>query len=42
MTSGRGAASTKSWTPTVANLLVLVVVEVVAFAGLRMIINRIV
>lgn len=42
MTSGRGVASTKSWTPTVANLLVLVVVEVVAFAGLRMIINRIV
>ncbi|MFJ8719747.1 hypothetical protein ACIRD9_42550 [Streptomyces violaceus] len=42
MTSGRGAAATKSWTPTVANLLVLVVVEVVAFAALRMVINKIV
>jgi hypothetical protein len=42
MTSGRGAASAKSWTPTVANLLVLVVVEVLAFAALRMVINKIV
>lgn len=42
MTSGRGMAATKDWTPTVANLLVLIVLEVVAFAGLRMLINRIV
>lgn len=42
MTSGRGAASTSQWTPTVANLLVLVVLEVLAFAGLRYVINKIV
>jgi hypothetical protein len=42
MTSGRGTAAAKSWTPTVANLLVLVVVEVLAFAALRMVINKIV
>jgi hypothetical protein len=42
MTSGRGAAATKEWTPTVANLFVLIIVEMVAFAGLRMLINRIV
>ena len=41
-TSGRGLSSTKDWTPTVANLLVLVVLEVVAFAGLRYVINKIV
>lgn len=41
-TSGRGLSSTKSWTPTVANLLVLVVLEVLAFAGLRYVINKIV
>ena len=41
-TSGRGLAGTKEWTPTVANLLVLVVLEVVAFAGLRYVINKIV
>lgn len=41
-TSGRGLSSTKSWTPTVANLLVLVVLEVIAFAGLRYVINKIV
>lgn len=41
-TSGRGMASTSQWTPTVANLLVLVVLEVVAFGGLRYLINRIV
>lgn len=42
MTSGRGVASTSQWTPTVANLLVLVVLEVLAFAGLRYVINKIV
>lgn len=42
MTSGRGAASTSQWTPTVANLLVLVVLELVAFATLRYVINKIV
>lgn len=42
MTSGRGAAATKEWTPTVANLLVLVVLELLAFAGLRYVINKIV
>lgn len=42
MTSGRGMAATREWSPTVANLLVLVVLEVVAFAALRMLINRIV
>lgn len=42
MTSGRGMASTKDWSPSVANLLVLIVLEVVAFAALRMVINRIV
>lgn len=42
MTSGRGMASTKEWTPTVANLLVLVVLEVLAFASLRYVINKIV
>lgn len=41
-TSGRGLAGTKTWTPTVANLLVLVVLEVVAFGGLRYVINKIV
>lgn len=41
-TSGRGMAGTSSWTPTVANLLVLVVLEVIAFGGLRYVINRIV
>lgn len=41
-TSGRGMASTSQWTPTVANLLVLVVLEVVAFGALRYLINRIV
>lgn len=41
-TSGRGLAGTKSWTPTVANLLVLVVLEVLAFGGLRYVINKIV
>lgn len=41
-TSGRGLAGTSQWTPTVANLLVLVVLEVVAFAGLRYVINKIV
>lgn len=35
-------AATKSWTPTVANLLVLIVLEVIAFGGLRYVINRIV
>ncbi len=35
-------ASTKEWTPTVANLLVLVVLEVVAFGALRYVINKIV
>jgi len=40
--SGRGLAGTKSWTPTVANLLVLVVLEVIAFGALRFVINRIV
>jgi hypothetical protein len=42
MTSGRGMAATREWTPTVANLLVLVVLEVFAFAALRMVINKIV
>lgn len=41
-TSGRGMAATSQWSPTVANLLVLVVIEVVAFALLRMVINKIV
>lgn len=41
-TSGRGLVATKSWTPTVANLLVLIVLEVLAFGGLRYVINRIV
>jgi hypothetical protein len=41
-TSGRGLASTQSWTPTVANLLILVVLEVVAFGALRYVINQIV
>lgn len=41
-TSGRGFAATKEWTPTVANLLVLVVLEVIAFAALRYVINKIV
>ena len=41
-TSGRGLAATKDWTPTVANLLVLIVLELVAFAGLRYVINKIV
>jgi len=41
-TSGRGMAATSEWTPTVANLLVLVVLEVLAFAGLRYVINKIV
>lgn len=40
-TSGRGMG-TSQWTPTVANLLVLVVLEVVAFGGLRYLINKIV
>ncbi len=42
MTSGRGMAATKEWTPTVANLLVLVVLELLAFATLRYVINKIV
>lgn len=42
VTSGRGMASTKEWTPTVANLMVLIVLEVLAFAGLRYVINKIV
>lgn len=42
MTSGRGMAATKDWSPTVANLLVLVVLEVIAFGLLRMVINKIV
>ena len=42
MTSGRGLGATKQWTPTVANLLVLVVLEVVAFGALRYVINKIV
>lgn len=37
--AGAGTASKRSlvagWTPTVANLLLLVVVEMVAYAGLR-------
>lgn len=41
-TSGRGFAATRTWTPTVANLLVLVVLECIAFSGLRYVINRIV
>jgi hypothetical protein len=41
-TSGRGLAGTKEWTPTVANLFVIVVLEVVAFALLRYVINRVV
>lgn len=41
-TSGRGMAATSEWSPTVANLLVLIVVELVAFAALRMVINKIV
>lgn len=41
-TSGRGLAGTKTWTPTVANLLVLVVLEVLAFGVLRYVINKIV
>lgn len=41
-TSGRGLSATKTWTPTVANLLVLIVLEVLAFAGLRYVINKIV
>ena len=41
-TSGRGLAGTKAWTPTVANLLVLIILEVIAFGGLRYVINRIV
>jgi hypothetical protein len=40
-TSGRGLG-TSQWTPTVANLLVLIVLEVVAFGGLRYLINKIV
>jgi hypothetical protein len=35
-------AATSEWSPTVANLLVLIVVELVAFAALRMVINKIV
>lgn len=42
MTSGRGAAATKEWSPTIANLFVLIVLEVLAFAGLRYVINKIV
>lgn len=41
-TSGRGMAGTKEWTPTVAHLLVLVVLEVLAFGVLRYVINKIV
>lgn len=41
-TSGRGLGGTKDWSPTVANLLVLIVLEVVAFASLRYVINKIV
>lgn len=41
-TSGRGLSGTRAWTPTVANLLVLVVLEVVAFGALRYVINKIV
>jgi hypothetical protein len=41
-TSGRGMAATAQWTPTVANLLVLIVLELLAFAGLRYVINKIV
>lgn len=35
-------AGTKEWTPTVAHLLVLVVLEVLAFGVLRYVINKIV
>ena len=41
-TSGRGLGGTKDWSPTVANLLVLIVLELAAFAGLRYVINKIV
>lgn len=41
-TSGRGLAGTSAWSPTVANLLVLIVLELIAFAGLRYVINKIV
>lgn len=41
-TSGRAAAAAKSWSPTVANLLVIILLEMVAFGVLRYFINRIV
>lgn len=41
-TSGRGLGATREWTPTVANLLVLLVLELIAFAALRYVINKIV
>jgi len=34
-------AGAKSWTPTVANLLVLLVVEIVAFGAIRYLFKRI-
>lgn len=40
--SGRGMKATSQWTPTVANLMVLIVLEVFAFAALRYVINRVV
>ena len=33
--------SAKSWTPTVANLMVLLVCEIVAFAAIRLLFKRI-
>lgn len=36
----RGAVDVKSWTPTVANLIVLLVLELAAYAGIRYLFRR--
>jgi hypothetical protein len=41
-TSGRGMAAAADWTPTVANLFVLIFLELAAFAALRYVIHRVV
>lgn len=34
-TGGNGLSATKGWSPTVANLLVIIIVEIVVFAAIR-------
>lgn len=37
----RGVGAAKGWSPTVANLLVILILEIVAFAAIRVLFKRI-